>query len=153
MLKNERYEFHDLLNVNPGIVLELAKAMHEESDFSDEPLEMSYLYRLFNHQDVFAKAIYDKKSEKYVGGLIGSVSKAFFGPVIRASDFVFFIKQESRGSAAAAFLLKEFEDWAIKKGAKKIYMGSTTGINVEAYCKFLFKFGYKDIGFIAKKEV
>lgn len=150
---SDRYEAHKIVDMPLDVFVSMAKEMHEESDFADEELSIEYLARLIHHPEVFAMAVFDVRSKKYVGMLVGMISRAFFGPTIRANDFGFFVQKEHRGSMAALFLLQKFEKWAISNGAKKIYMGSTTKVDVDKYKRFLIKSGYKEVGFMAKKEV
>ena len=79
---------------------------------------------------------------RVIGGLIGVVAPHPWSPALGASIESFFVLPEHRGSLAAVKLLHGFRRWAKAQGAVRMYIGVTSGRDIERADKFLKRFGF-----------
>jgi GNAT superfamily N-acetyltransferase len=123
---------------------ELVERSIAESEFADAKLDVAAMYEMLQYPDVvYFLAIDDNK----IVGFIGGVShKYFFSSRQRVSDLGFYVEPEYRGSRAAIKLAKALEAWAKEKGVEDIYLGQTTGIEVDKTRNFYERLGYKVVG-------
>ena len=130
---------------------ELVKRSIAESEFSDAELDVAALYKMLQSPDVvYFLAIDDGK----IAGSIGGVAhKYFFSSRLRVSDLGFYVEPEYRGSRAAIKLVRALESWAKERGIEDIYLGQTTGIEVEKTQQFYERLGYKIVGVNAIKHL
>ena len=104
----------------------------------------------FCHDQFVYIAIYNNQ---IIGVFIGFITEYYFGKDLYASDLTYYVDRTKRGSVAAVKLFREFETWAIKKGAKRINPATSTGINPERTKKFYERMGYTVTGHTYNKEV
>ena len=84
--------------------------------------------------------------EDPVGVFVGNVASYYFGPDLVATDTIWYVVPEKRGTYVGIKLLSLFEDWARSKGAADIRIGQTSTIKPEVFEGLLEKRGYKFIG-------
>lgn len=77
-----------------------------------------------------------------VGMFAGYLTHHWFGNDAIASDQVFYVAPEHRGSFAAVRLLDAFEAWAVASGAKEIGPWISTEVAPEAVARFFERKGY-----------
>lgn len=132
------------------IVNALAKTMAEEGGFTGswDDAKLEATLRLPN---VFCSLARD--DDGYFGGIIGMVAEEFFGHDLVASDLGLFILPEKRGTSAAPRLVRAFEEWAIARGARQIYLGQTTGVEIDRTRRLYEGLGYKVVGFNSRKRI
>jgi GNAT superfamily N-acetyltransferase len=78
--------------------------------------------------------------------LLGYISEHYFGLDLIASDYLWYVAPEHRGSKAGLQLLIAFQDWARKRNAAEVYMGISSGLHAEKTGALLTKLGYDVVG-------
>lgn len=130
----------------------MAMAMHKESDFNDVPFNFRFTYDFlsFTLEDEDCCVFVLEKEGQIVGAFLGGVTPFFFSSKLKAYDTALFVLPEHRGGSAALKLLRQFETWAIEKGALKIYVSVST--NNSKADVFYDKMGYKRLGGVFRKN-
>lgn len=131
-------------------ILQLGMLMQQESAFSVIPFDIeqaanSIVSMVVNNPDGFGMLAYTDEGEA-VGMIAGSITPYFFSRGWVASDFVWYVKPEHRGSRTAIKLLKSFKSWATEKGASQLYMGVTTNIAADRTGDLLQRLGFEHVG-------
>ena len=83
---------------------------------------------------------------KVIGGLIGVVAPHPWSPAVGASIESYFVLPEHRGSLAAVKLLHGFKRWAKAQGAVRMYVGVTSGRDIERADRLLKRLGFSFCG-------
>ena len=81
-----------------------------------------------------------------IGGLIGVVAPHPWSPALGASIESYFVLPEHRGSLAAVKLLHGFKRWAKAQGAVRMYVGVTSGRDVQRSDRLLKRLGFSFCG-------
>lgn len=104
--------------------------MHAESDFKHFNFDPQAAWDGLgawlcdNHTKVMFVA---EKDGQVVGMLAACLIATWFGSDVAASEELFFVHPEHRGSRAALVLMKSFCEWAKDAGAKHLRAGVATG--------------------------
>ena len=85
--------------------------------------------------------------------LLGSIGEHYFGTDLIASDTLWYVSPQSRGSRVGLQLLRAFEKWAKERGAAEIYMGISSGLSADKTGAMLEKLGYDVVGGNYKQRV
>jgi len=130
-------------------VVYLAEKMHGESAYADMPFDFEFVAQriyseIIQSEDGFGLIAY--KDTNPVGMIGGGLATQFFGPTLFAFDYGWYVTPKQRGSSIAVRLLKKFEKWAEKRGAKEIHLGVTTGVSPDRTAKMFDRMGYKYVG-------
>ena len=133
-------------------MLRLGHLMKMEGTFVNCDWDEQKLLNLFEQPNVFCVLAKDAKNE-YVAFFLGMVCHQFFGNDLVASDLAMYVHPEHRGGSYFVRMTKEFEIWARNVGAKEIYIGQSTAINIEKTKSMFERLGYQPIGYSAKKEL
>jgi GNAT superfamily N-acetyltransferase len=144
-MKYEPFEIERLRDI-----LQLGMLMQQESAFSVIPFDVeqtanSIVGLVVNNTNGFGLLAYTDEGEA-VGMIAGSITPYFFSRGWVASDFVWYVKPEHRGSRVAVKLLKAFKAWATEKGASQLYMGVTTNISADRTGDLLQRLGFEHVG-------
>jgi len=144
-MRYEPFEVSRLLDI-----LQLGIAMHQESEFSAVQFDIeqaahSIVSLVIENPNGFGMLAYTDDG-KPAGMIAGSITPYFFSLGWVASDFVWFMRPEYRGSRAAVKLLKSFRTWAAEKGASELYMGVTTNVSADRTGDLLQRMGFKHVG-------
>lgn len=131
-------------------ILKLGIAMQQEGDYNVVPFDIeqaanSIVHMVINNPRGYGLLAYTDDGEP-VGMISGSITPYFFSRGYVASDFVWYVLPEHRGSRTAVRLLQKFKDWAEENGASQLYMGVTTNISAERTGKLLGKLGFEHVG-------
>ena len=96
----------------------------------------------------------DKTTKIPVGFLVGHCEKYYFSYSYCASQEVWYIRPDYRGTRAAFVLLKSFEEWARLRGVLEIFTGVTTEDQsmIDKFHRMMPKIGYKPMGSFFVKE-
>lgn len=138
-------------------IIELGKWVQQNSSFSSSGWSEAKAKKIVelgaSDTNVFLYVAED--GDDLVGFFIGVCQEHYFSDLKVANDLVVAVDPSNRRSAYAALrlLIPAFEEWAKARGAKDIFIGTTTEIASEAYTKFLQRQGYRVVGYNTKKEV
>ena len=91
--------------------------------------------------------------DKIVGYTCGVLHENVFNDVLRVTDIGVFVLPKYRSLDIAKNLIERLELWARDKDAKELWLGQTTGDNVEVVAEYYRRLGYKIRGFNAVKEI
>ena len=136
-------------------VLELARQMHEESAaHSGMALDRRKLAERLGAaaESSTAYVMLAVRDGTVLGGFLGTITGTFFSDELAAKDLAWFVSKERRGSVAAVTLVRDFERWARAMGAKRIFLGQSTGVDIEKTRALYEHLGYRTVGFNAVKE-
>lgn len=122
--------------------------MHNESEYSameyspEKCAELGYMAI----EDANMMIISVKDGDTYAGLMIASVRAPEFSHDLIAWDTLIYVHPDYRGTRAAILLLKEYRRWSIARGAKMIFMRTTTGIEPQKTGKLFEKLGFRYVG-------
>jgi GNAT superfamily N-acetyltransferase len=89
------------------------------------------------------------------GAIVGTILlyclPAFFSYDLEVGDIGFYVLPEHRGGRAALLLMKEAMDWSEMKGAARVQLGVTTGINDDQAARFFGRFGLQRSGLLMQR--
>ena len=115
-----------------------------EAQFSQAKLNIPSLQRLIQSPSVVYFLAID--NDKIVGSIGGAVLPYFFSTRKKVGDLGFYVEPEYRGSRAAIKLVNALESWAKDMEVEDVYLGQTTGVEVEKTKDFYERLGYTVVG-------
>jgi len=133
-------------------LVSMGKRLHSESlfrsmDYHEEMVEK--LGRFASADDnFFFQVIVHIETDVPVGMLIGMMQSTFFGLDKIAADMLFFVEPEHRGQCNAALreITTHYRNWGFYRGAKRVYLITSTGIEPERTAKAYEACGFKQVG-------
>ena len=132
----------------------LGKKMHLESEFSEldwnENKVLNWLHTNTESSQRFVYCAYD--DGVLVGVFIGSISRFYFGDDQLASDLLWYVDKDYRGTRVGVRLLKEFKKWATEKNVNRIQVGISSGLSMDRTGALLEKMGFTQIGGLYKVD-
>lgn len=135
----------------------LCKEFMAESRYSHRPLDAARCARVIEIAQANPHLFYVKykvnKEGDFVGVLIAQIEQMFFMEAKQASDVVFFVREDYRGSPWFIKTLRAFELWAKDMGCDFIKLMPNSGIKTEGMLKFYTRLGYDHVGYIFSKEI
>ena len=130
-------------------VIELGSQMHRESVYSKFDFDENKLGRLLYNHIINPKTLfaYVGTSKGALNGVfLGSIGEHYFGTDLIASDTLWYVSPQSRGSRVGLQLLRAFENWAKERDAAEIYVGVSSGLSADKTGTMLQKLGYDVVG-------
>ena len=88
-----------------------------------------------------------------VGLFMGMVHPQWFTPTLEMSELMFWVRSDYRTTPLAKQLIRTMEEWAIPRGAKRLFMAAGSGYETERVEKFYRRLGYGTRTVISCKEV
>ena len=92
-------------------------------------------------------------NEDLIGFICGVVHESVFNTTKRVSDIGLYVAPEHRSGIVAAVLIEHLETWAMRQGARQVWLGQTTGDYPRLVERFYNRLGYKTQGFNCLKEL
>lgn len=138
------------------VMIELGAEMHEESAFRrldydrDICFDLGVRY-LSDPENHFSYCAYE--GEELVGMFMGYLTPYYFGKDLLASDILWYVKRDRRGSMMGIRLLKAFRSWAKERGAKEVCIGVSTAVDVDRTHKLLSCMGFEHVGGTFKEAI
>lgn len=132
----------------------MGERLHKESLFShmdyDEETFITFLRTMMQSPYGFFWCIVDQEQDIPIGMLLATLQKTYFGKDFIATDLILVVDKERRGTCGTAFvsLVNEYKQWAFKMGAKRVYLGSSSGVDPEATENILERAGFHKVGSI-----
>lgn len=128
-------------------ILQMGLAMIEESRFAefgpDPKAIVESLEQIIDHDDVVV-FVADG------GFFIGRAYNFWWNPLYRqAQDVAMYVAPDKRGTGLAGKLVEAFKDWAAEN-ADDTVIGSSTGVNKEAWARMAERAGFEVIGLVAR---
>lgn len=133
----------------------LGKIMHEES---------SYGHLKFNSDKVTNLAaslintpnnlcLVADLSGEIIGMLAASITDHWFSDELMASDYVFYVRPDARGTSAAVRLLCGYKDWAERQAIKTVTIGISAEINNEVAIKLCEHYGFRQSATLMRLDI
>ena len=131
-------------------ILALGQQMHEESAFRHFDFSLSKCAMLFHtcvtNPDTHFIQVAVGPTGAIIGLFVGHISEYYFGDDLIASDYLWYVAPEHRGSRAGILLLRDFQVWAAARHASEVHIGISTGVFAEKTGALLTKFGFDLVG-------
>lgn len=132
----------------PGVI-DLGYQMHQESvyrhfDFNPNKFGRLLYHYLTNPNSCFAHV--GTRKDTLNGVFLGSIDEHYFGTDLIASDTLWYVSPQSRGSRVGLQLLRTYEKWARDHDAAEIYVGVSSGLKADKTGTMLQKLGYDVVG-------
>ena len=132
----------------PGVI-DLGYQMHQESvyrhfDFNPNKFGRLLYHYITNPNRYFAHVGTSKGTLN--GVFLGSIDEHYFGTDLIASDTLWYVSPQSRGSRVGLQLLRTYEKWARDHDAAEIYVGVSSGLKADKTGTMLQKLGYDVVG-------
>lgn len=132
--------------------LELGRAMHEESRFRSYPFADERILHLLERPNVFGA--FSMQRENITGFFLGVVQAMWFSDIRFGFDLALYIKPEfRRRTLDPVRLIGEFEKFCREQGCSEVNLGSTAEISTDSARRLYARLGYKECGFVARKEL
>lgn len=137
-------------------VLSLAREMKSESiahrDMAlDERKLVAQLRESFENPDVYVRLAV--RGHEVLGAFFGVVTNVYFSAEKVAKDMAWFVRKNRRGSFAAVLLLSDFEEWAQGRGVRKVFLGQSSGVEMDATAILYQRLGYVVVGVNCVKAI
>lgn len=87
-----------------------------------------------------------EENREVVGFLLAMTSRFLFSSGEIASQEVFYVRPDKRGTRAAASLADIFNQWADRLAVSEVHMGVATGHRAEVAARFMRAYGFSPVG-------
>ena len=137
-------------------VVNVAKEIHAHSIYRNMPMDEDKVVRQLSLAGSIASDRFFKLAVRggdVLGGFLACTFVPFFSDSLLARDLGWWVKESSRGGAAAILLLQAFENWARGRGATKAMVGQSGIENIERTTGLYVHCGYSITGFNTCKEL
>ena len=108
-------------------IFKMCVLMHRETDFQNFELDPHKLLNGVGNWIHGHTMFVVEEEGQVVGMLAANVRETWFGPESFASEELFYVIPEYRGTRAAFLLMKAFMSWAEEQGFKHVRAGVATG--------------------------
>ncbi len=132
-------------------LIELGKTIHDETRLSRFPFNAVRMTAqlqaiLSPPRREYCLFVAEKEGVGIVGTFWGQISQYFFSDAMVATDYMFYVRPEFRGTSVAVKLVHAFRKWAVNRGADEICINMTTGIDIDRFDRFLRHMGFTYTG-------
>ena len=133
-------------------IVELARQNCELSTphltFSPEKV-VDTVYRYLDRCETTIFVVEDK--DQIVGLLVATINEYRHATGLYTTQEVLFVRDDYRGTRAAALLMKELVSWSEMLGAIEITGGNDNRFNSDRTARFLAHFGFEQVGFFMRR--
>ena len=145
---------HELDVPRLAVLAELytSEVHHHDSMTFDLEFAMSNIATAMMHEDSCILVCVDKSGE-VIGFFWGFVTPLPWSRELIGIDNVLYVMPSVRGKAHGVRLIKAYEQWVKRRGAKQVSLSIASGITEEATGKLYQRMGYEKIGFQYRKEI
>lgn len=124
-----------------------AKSLFKDMDYNEEQvIAVGNMARTNDH--CFLHVIVDLEQDVPIGILMAMVTPTYFGKDFVANDMLLMVEEEHRGKCGAALreITTRYKNWAFHKGAKRVYLSTSTGIDTEKTKEAFEACGFHQVG-------
>ena len=130
---------------------ELGAQMHRMSTFHNMHYSVERVADLVSYlaedaDGFFTVAVDSANDQRVVGYLIGANTPSFFGDDWVAGDLAVYVHPEYRKEGVGDELVRRFVQWATARGAKRINVGNSTGMDDTVYVRLMLRHGFSRAG-------
>lgn len=127
--------------------------MHQESSYRDQPYDEAKVRTLMMRLIGGAGVVFVvRRDGQIVGGIAGGVTENWFNDERIAFEYGLFIEPAARHGITAMRIVLAFCKWCEIKGARRVRVGITTGVQVEGTAALYRMCGFVDDGVFLTKE-
>lgn len=87
-----------------------------------------------------------ERNGRIIGVFWGHIDQHFFSEALVATEYMFYVKPDFRGTSAALRLMHAYKTWAKNRKAQEIMICMTIGVEPGKFDKFVQKLGFKYVG-------
>jgi GNAT superfamily N-acetyltransferase len=87
-----------------------------------------------------------EREGQLVGAIWGFVDQHYFSDARVATELMFYVRADYRGSPIAVRLITAYRRWAENRGVQEIMICMTTGHDIEKFDRFLKRAGFTHVG-------
>jgi hypothetical protein len=133
-------------------LVSMGRRLHDNSAFRNMSYDSEQVEKLGHmalaNGTMFLRIIEHIPTEVPVGILLAYLQPTYFGRDLVANDMLLLVEEEHRGKCfdAIRYITSMYRDWAQAAGAKRIYLGTSTGVDPEKTRTVLEKCGFHQIG-------
>lgn len=132
----------------------LGQILHDTSSYAGIPYRPAKVEALMRNLSSGAGAVFVvRKDGAIVGGIAGGVAEHWFSDELLGYEYSFFIRPDARHGITAVKLMTAFTIWCKARGAKRVRVGITTGVNVEGTANLYRHIGFGDLGPLFEMEL
>ncbi|WP_428545945.1 GNAT family N-acetyltransferase [Profundibacter sp.] len=128
--------------------LAVAREFHSESNFRDVPFSDEKVLSLFDFAIKSPNHLFliFEQDNEVIGGFIGYLDYFYFSDAVVASDLALFVLKEKRGKVPMRKVLNIYRVWASRRGAMRINIALSTGINTDRVERLFELLGFEKSG-------
>lgn len=134
-------------------ILDLGYALHQESQFRDQPFEAERCWALLEATLQHPDKVFIAYDDEFQGMIILQMSTNFFSGQKWAGDQVFYVAPTARGTGLSDGLLAVGSEWARCHGALELTIIHNAGIGLETADQYYEKRGFKLTGKVYSKSL
>lgn len=135
-------------------LVELGALMHGESKYRAQTFDRDKVGRLLASLIAGDGVVFvAERGGLVVGGMAGGVAPNWFNDDLLGFEYALFVAPAARHGITAMKLVSAFTNWCALRGAKRLRVGITTGVQVENTAALYRALGYVDDGIFLSKEL
>lgn len=138
-------------------IVEFGQKAHAETRYKTQEfnpksaLQFLGLFKQFPNK--YYIQYHKNNNDEVIAVFFGQVSIEYFSGKVIATDLGMFVHPNYRGSPMFVKMLLSFERWAKERGANKVILYHSTGIEPEKTKRLFSKLEYVEFGSIFDKEI
>lgn len=138
MIRQARPEDIDMLvRASAGVLDDLPNYTGVEYD-PEHTRRMLEVYMTLPDMGIFFK----EAGGEIIGLFMGMVHPQWFTPSLEMSELMYWVRADFRNTPLARDLLKVAEEWAVSRGARKLFVAAGSGYETERVENFYRRLGY-----------
>lgn len=87
-----------------------------------------------------------EREGRIIGVFWGHIDQHFFSKALVATEYMFYVKPDFRGTSVALRLMHAYKTWAENRNAQEIMICMTIGVEPEKFDRFIKKLGFQYVG-------
>lgn len=135
------------------MLLELGKAMHEESRFRDFKFNHEKVTRFLSAAVIVPELIVLVDGDPVHAMLIAYVQQFWWGDDLESGDLILYVTPGMRGKSSAIRLVNEYKRIAKRMGVADPRISTGTGVDTERTGKLFERLGFEGTGLMYSLKV
>jgi GNAT superfamily N-acetyltransferase len=127
-LENQKEILHGNISVNPARVEQALQGLFERN------------------QGTHVLFVAETSDGQLAGGLLGCVERYYYSDELQAQLIQWYLRKSFRGTSIAPRLVKAFVEWARSRGASEVFMGISSGVDIQLTHRMMRRLGFAHLG-------
>lgn len=132
-------------------LIELALENQKEllhGNISVNPLRVEHALRGLFEQNPGTHVLFvaETAQGQLAGGLLGCVERYYYSDELQAQLIQWYLRTSYRGTSIAPRLVKAFVEWGRSRGASEVFIGISSGIDVQQKHVMMRRLGFEHMG-------